>query len=312
MGEPLAGTAPVARSWIVVEDPGPWGRDAVADGGLPEAVRTALQRAKTAGAGVLLARHPDRLGRSGAADRHVWVARSAAGGTLLRHAVLEDLDPIAAWDMAALAAGSLPAIGSVTRDPLLLVCTHAKRDQCCAVNGRALLAALHDVATPQQRARIWECSHVGGHRFSPVTLTLPSGTVHGRLDRDRVPRLLADVEAGRVAPAAMRGRSCFPGPMQAADIAVRQAAGVFGCDDVDVLLVRDDRAVPVDLGWAVPTGAVDLEVRHVDGRAWRVTVHHAAGTAAVVSALRPESCGAEPGPVHTWQVSALAETAPWR
>ena len=29
--EPLSGTAPYARAWIIIESPGPWGREAVAD-----------------------------------------------------------------------------------------------------------------------------------------------------------------------------------------------------------------------------------------------------------------------------------------
>ena len=117
---------------------------------------------------------------------------------LLRHAVLESLAPLADWDLSAIAAGSLPAIGSVTREPLLLVCTHGKRDRCCAVNGRALLTSLLDAASPDQRERIWECSHVGGHRFSPVTVSLPSGAVHGRLGADRAPDLLERLDQDRV------------------------------------------------------------------------------------------------------------------
>ena len=309
VGEPLAGTAPTASAWIVVEEPGPWGRDALADSGLPDPVREVLQAAKAAGLGVLLARHPDRLGRSATGDRHVWVARSAAGGMLLRHDVLPSLDSLADWDLAALAAGSLPALGSVSRDPLLLVCTHGKRDQCCAVNGRSLMSSVLDLVP--DRLAVWECSHVGGHRFSPVTVSLPSGIVHGRWTAQEAARVVSGHRDGQVVVDRLRGRSSFPAPLQAADVAVRAAAGILGYDDLDVLVVHDDRAVPVDLGWAVPTGAADLEVRHVDGRAWRVTVAHVAGSPEG-DARRPESCGAEPGPVHSWLVTDLAATDPWR
>jgi hypothetical protein len=307
VGEPLAGTAPVARTWVVVENPGPWGRDALRESPLPEPARTVLLAAKERGVGVLLARRPERLDRSRLDGVNVWVARSAAGGVRMRHAVLDSLDPLSGWDLDALAAGVLPALGSAAPQPVLFVCTHGKRDQCCAQRGRALITALLAEADPALQARVWECSHVGGHRFAPVTLSLPSGTVHGRLDVEQAREVLSRQEAGTVLPEQMRGRSCFPEPLQAADIAVRRAEGIVGCDDLDVLVVRDDRAVPVALGWAVPTGSVELEVRHVDGRAWRVSVQHATD-----AAVRPESCGAEPGPVHAWKASDPVTTTPWR
>lgn len=306
VAEPLAGTAPTACAWIVVEHPGPWGRDALADSDLPAAVREHLASAKALGITVLLARHPDRLERSSATGVNVWVARSAAGGTRLRHDVLPDLEPLTRWDLGALAEGTLPALGSAVAEPLLLVCTHSKRDQCCAVHGRALVAALLADAEPARRARIWECSHIGGHRFAPVTLTLPSGTVHGRVATGQVTALAEAAEGDRVLPDVMRGRSCFPAPLQAADVAVRRLADIDGVDDLDVLVRQGERVVPVDLGWAVPTGDVALEVRHRDGRAWHAVVQHES-----LGSSRSESCGAEPLPVHTWAVTGLAPAEPW-
>lgn len=306
-GEQLAGTAPTARSWIVVEHPGPWGRDAVADSPLPDAVRRALGEAKAHGIGVLLARHLDRLDRAPEDGHHVWWSCSRAGGLRLRHAVLDDLAPVARWDMEALARGEAPAFGSRATEPLLLVCTHGRRDQCCAVNGRALVQALLATATDDQRARVWECSHVGGHRFSAVTLTLPGGVVHGRLSPADAPRILAHLDAGAVHPEHLRGRSCFPAPLQAADVAVRQQVGVDGVDDLDVLVLAGKRAIPVDLGWPVPTGPVTVEVRHRDGRAWHVRVQHEE-----LPQRRPESCGTEPVAVHSWVASSVTPAPEWQ
>lgn len=306
VGEQLAGTAPVARTWIVVEQVGPWGRDAVAESPLPADVRATLLAAKALGVGVLLARHPDRGERSGAAGHHVWIARCAAGGTRLRHAVLDDLDLLAHAAPDELAAGRLPAIGGAQAEPLLLVCTHSRRDQCCAVHGRALLAGLLAGAAPEQRARVWECSHVGGHRFAPVTLSLPTGAVHGRLSADEGLDILRRADAGLVRPDRLRGRTCFPAPLQAAEVAVRQQAGIDGADDLDVLVVHGGRAVPADPGWPVPTGPVDLAVRHRDGRAWQVVVSHQAGTH-----TRAESCGADAVAVHAWVVDDLRPAEAW-
>lgn len=307
LGEPLAGTAPVARTWIVVENRGTWGRDALTDSDLPDPVRALLLEAKRQGVGVQLARHPDRPERAGVAGHHVWVARSAAGGVRLRHGVLDSLDPLLAWDIDEFVAGRLPALGTSDPQPLLLVCTHGKRDLCCAVRGRDLVTSLLAAVDEPGRSRIWETSHIGGHRFAPVTLSLPSGTVHGRLSAAEAIEVLRRQEEGRVLVDRMRGRSAFPAPFQAADLAVRRAEGIDGCDDLDVLLVQAERAVPVDLGWAVPMGAVTLEVRHVDGRTWRVEVAGRTG-----DDRRPESCGGDPVPVHDWSVSGVSAAPAWR
>lgn len=304
--EPLSGTAPYARAWIIVESPGPWGREAVADSRLPVPVRDTLLGAKSAGVSVLLARHPDRPERAGRQELNVWVARSVAGGMLLRHGLLSDLTPLATWDMSAIGDGSLPALGSVTREPLLLVCTHGKRDRCCAVNGRALLTSLLDVATPAQRARIWECSHIGGHRFAPVTLSLPSGAVHGRLDQVAAADLLDRHETGRVVIDHLRGRSGLLAPCQSAAGAVQHLTGVDGVDELDVLRVVDDRAVPA-AGGVVEVDVAQTEVRHRDGRAWRVVVERVP-----LDRTRAESCGAEPVAGAAWVAREVVPVAPWQ
>jgi hypothetical protein len=304
--EPLSGTAPFARAWIVIEYPGPWGRDAVADSRLPDPVRHALANAKAAGVSVLLARHPDRPERSGRHEVNVWVARTAAGGMLLRHGVLSDVMPIAAWDLEAIAAGSLPALGTVSREPLLLVCTHAKRDRCCAVHGRALFTSLHEAADTAERGRIWECSHVGGHRFAPVTLSLPSGAVHGRLDTADAAEFLRRHEEGRVWIDHLRGRSGFLAPCQAASGAVRRLTGIDGVDDLDVLRVLDGRVVPASDGLVEVDEAL-TEVRHRDGRSWRVEVERV-----TLDRARAESCGGEPVPAAAWVARQVTSIDPWQ
>ncbi|MBV9923283.1 MAG: hypothetical protein JOY78_20875 [Pseudonocardia sp.] len=59
--------------------------------------------------------------------------------------------------------------GRPVDDPLLLVCTHGRRDRCCALDGRALVRALVEAGEPD----VWECSHLSGHRFAPTALVLP-------------------------------------------------------------------------------------------------------------------------------------------
>lgn len=316
VGEPLAGTAPTARTWIVVEQTGPWGRDVLVDSLLPEVAKARLQELKKAGAGVVLcrrrgageARPADGRGEADRPDapHHVYVARTAAGGQFMREGVLHDLDEIGNWDVESLLAGELPPLGSAATQPALFICTHSRRDACCAVHGRALVSSVVDRAPAELVDRIWECSHIGGHRFAPVTLSLPSGTVHGRCSVDEGLEVLGRMSAGRVLPSRMRGRTCFPQPLQSADIAVRDLIEEDADDALDVLVVTGGRAVPVDSGWPLPLDRVLVEVRHQDGRAW-----HAEVSAVADDVMRAESCGKDPAPVHSWVVTGIEPVTSW-
>jgi hypothetical protein len=201
---------------------------------------------------------------------------------------LADLDEIADWDISAIADGVLP--GTPVDEPLVLVCTQGGRDACCAVLGRPLLGEVHRLVG-ERSDLVWESSHIGGHRFAPTVLSLPSGAAYGRVVADDVVAILGSEAAGTLALPGLRGRSCLPPPWQAAEIAVRVREQV---ERIDALTVESPGSDDAD------THPVDI--RHVDGRAWRVLVERA-----TLPGMRAESCLGEPVQVHTWQVVAISE-----
>jgi hypothetical protein len=76
---------------------------------------------------------------------------------------------------------------------------------------------------------------------------------------------------------------------------------------LDVLLVRDGRAIPVAPGGPLPdTTALQLEVRHVDGRAWQVTVRREA-----LATRRAESCGGEELDALVWRTAGVSQATRW-
>ncbi len=312
-GEPLAGTAPLASAWIVVEHPGPWGRDAITTSRLPAAVATHLSATAGTGVKAILARHPDRLERAVGPERHVWVARSAPGGALLRHGIVEDLAELLSWDLSAIGQGRLPAFGRVEREPVHFVCTNGTRDQCCALAGRTLLTTLL-AARPAGtggtgRERLWECSHVGGHRFAPVMLTLPTGVVHGRVDVAAAEDVIRMAEAGEVLVPAFRGRTGLLAPHQVAAIEVRKRFGINDVEAIDVLRVIDGRAVPTPPGVdpLKDVETAEAEVRHVDGRTWRARLERVP-----LSRARMESCGKLRVEATRWDCVSLEPVDPWK
>lgn len=251
-GEPLAGTAPTESHLLVVEAPGRWGAAPLADCSLPAADRSALADLPPHWR-VILARRPDRPLRR-QRERFVW--RSDPDGTARQWRLPVD---------AAVLPDRLPGTGRVVAAPILLVCTNGGRDRCCALRGRPLLDRLSS-------SEVWECSHLGGHRFAPTALRLPDRLVFGRLTEAAARGALA----GQTPLAAVRGPAGWPAPAQAAAIAVW----------------RHHRVAPIRDA-TVTGGQVRLTLQ--DGTGWQVAVR----SSAVPS--RPLSCGAPPSPGLRWQ-----------
>lgn len=297
VGEPLAGTAPVADAWVIIEQPGSWGSKALRDADLPDGIGSAITSAAAGtGVGVLLARHPSRTLRDRnsrdqngmAAPHRVWVSSVHQGQEAIVHGLVEDLAEVAAWDFPAIASGSLPALEGTAPPALMLVCTQGGRDACCARIGRPLIERLLQTADQATSECIWEASHIGGHRFAPTVLALPTGAVHGRLDTEQAVRVLEATLAGEVELAGLRGRSGLGPAAQAAEIAVRERHGE-----------RDAFALTVEMP-IIDAARAYVAVSHQDGRTWSVEVHQVA-----LPSPRPESCGSEPRLGKAWQVVSV-------
>ena len=312
-GEPLDGTAPRARAWLVLEQPGPYGFRALTESHLPPRVRAALGSLPTdVGTTVLLARPLGRHADLGAVAtrRRFWFAHVSPGGVRMRSGEIEDADLLRADladRLAAAAAGELPPWGRRSGEPLLLVCTNGRRDVCCALEGRPLADAI--AADPAYADRVLEVSHLGGHRFAPNALLLPTGHAFGRLTPQAARDVLDAVADGALgALEHHRGRTSLAQPAQAAESAVRRAQGVTGLDDLDALRRVDGRPVPAGLRWlGGEDGVADVEVRHRDGRAWRVEVVRTS-----LPEPKPESCGKRAVEAHVWTAGVPVELPAWR
>jgi len=229
LGEPLAGTAGHTRTWLLVEQPGPWGRFAFRESRLDPELGGEIER-RCAAAGVnpfLVKRH----GRRSHAGRSVVLASSVPGETWATALELDDPRTILDLDLEALGRGERPAGGEDVADPIFLVCTNGKRDACCAAAGRPIAAAL-DAAWP---GSTWECSHTGGHRFAGVMLCLPDGVCYGRLDVATALRAAEAYRARRVEPGFFRGLTALDGAAQAADAYLRSHEGIAGIDELAVV-----------------------------------------------------------------------------
>jgi len=209
----MGGTAAPAVGFLLLEQPGGWGRQALTSSRLdPEVGRTLSGRAIAQGLRVLLVRRP---GRHRAPDRRRWAVVSSRPGRE------------ATWwgdfgtDHELLTLPLDGSTGAPSDDPFFLVCTHGRHDTCCAVEGRPVAAAL-DKARP---GRSWECSHVGGDRFAANVLAMPHGLYYGRVEPGEVAALVDAHEAGEVYLDRLRGRTTMAPAAQAATIHARRVLG---------------------------------------------------------------------------------------
>lgn len=264
---PLHGTAPRTGAWLALEHDIAWSARALTSPALTPSARAIIAAIADADISVILCRT-----RTAPAQRNrYWFARVGAART--RTGWLDDL-------AEHLAKGGRPddAPGHDLAEPVLLVCVNGKRDQCCAIEGRALVRdiAARDAALAKQ---VLECSHLGGHRFAPTALLLPRGDVHGRVYADDAASILSAAVNGCTYLPTLRGTPSLPQPLQAAEIELRRHLS-----DMHTRFEYE------------PVGSPDRYRATAGSRQWDVRVSQTpAGSLA-------ESCGGVPVDVHTWHV----------
>jgi hypothetical protein len=226
--EPLVGTASTVTRFLLVEDPGPWGVDALRDARMPPQVKAHLdERARRHRIRVLLIR---RHGRWRPQGLRCFAASVSPADSWIESTTLAGAEELLDLDLAAL--GERRSLGLPSYDQsLFLVCTHGRHDPCCAERGRPLARAL---ATSHDD-RTWECSHIGGDRFAGNLVILPQGLYYGRVDADSGPRIARAHEQGLLDLQYLRGRVTQSFVAQAADWQLRSRLRQTGIDDVRLL-----------------------------------------------------------------------------
>ena len=109
--------------------------------------------------------------------------------------------------------GSRSGTAAAIDEPHYFVCTNGQRDLCCARYGLPVYQGLRE----RVGMRVWQTTHVGGHRFAPNVLALPQGALYGRVFAEEVDAFLGAVERGQLAVPYLRGRTAYPPAAQVAE-----------------------------------------------------------------------------------------------
>lgn len=278
--EPLPGSAKQESVYVLYEHPFGWSRDILDGGTFGEELTAQLKAFLKKRAGLQLIRYPGRDGRKIDRPRLFLVfTESAVTETM----VVDGPEDILDLDLSGPGRNGAQRVDH----PLVLVCTHGKRDVCCAVKGRPVAKHLVDTyLNESNELMVWETSHTKGHRFAPSLMLMPWGYSFGRLNEEAASSMVNYAMAGRYFLPGNRGRGLFSPRGQVAELAVA--------------------AQLVDAGERLEYGqlrADDGRVTHLDGRSWTVSMDKRKVDGVV------SSCGDEPKTGSVWEaVKITAES----
>ena len=305
VGEALFGSAiGGVERWLLIEHDGAWAREAIDSPELPTGLVEAARRWLKGGPG----RRVQLIRRGGSSTdvypggrRRIFLVDAREGREETFAAAVADV----AWD-GGVDGGPRPAFELEGRDdeervawtphagPMVLVCTHGKRDVCCARLGVPIALALADELAHDAPQVVWQTSHVGGHRFAANLVLLPHGYHFGRLEEPVARRVVRGYLRGRLTDLdRMRGRSSYTSEVQAADYWYRQASGQCGPGAIRVVRVDS-------YGGGVAVTLRDLG----SGETHELCVAREVGADVV-----PASCGAKPEPMVRLRLESLRRLA---
>ncbi|MEZ2189923.1 sucrase ferredoxin [Corynebacterium sp. CCM 9204] len=325
-GEPLPGTAKKGMIYLIVEHPHGWGRDVLDGEALGKDLADRISaKMKKAGAAFHLIRRPGR-GRGTTDSRRAYLAFTSGPDPDAPPPSVEAFDLPGGvtdiFDIDLSGPGRNTGLGARTvTHPLVLVCTHGKRDVCCAVKGRPMASAMRAAAssaeglvrrlseaacgiggvtaeptvdTETAADTVWESSHTGGHRFAPSMILLPWGYSYGRMSTDQGMAMLGTLARGELPLPGLRGRGCVDGPGQAAEVAVAVELSSAGCPAAPgELVITDPGAGNVE-------SVVRMVTRARTGEQWLVHLEHRS----LGEVLK--SCGKPPAAADAWEVTAIS------
>jgi hypothetical protein len=104
-------------------------------------------------------------------------------------------------------------------EPLYLICTNGKRDQCCAKYGVVFYREMLKCAGDS----VWQSSHLAGHRFAATMAVFPHGLYYGQLSSSEAQTVVELSERSSVYYEKLRGRVCYSREAQIADYYLREA-----------------------------------------------------------------------------------------
>ncbi|HEV2859863.1 MAG TPA: sucrase ferredoxin [Pyrinomonadaceae bacterium] len=221
LGEKAFGTASLGAVWFLLEYSLTWKSKAFEQSALSDEIKTFFNSAlkRIPNSRVLFVKRD----RPCSTDINFFVVRTRERRPFVLRYGLSSYADVLGVDLDEAICGRPGEGGEMHRGPLFLVCTHGRRDKCCAKFGVPLYRALRESAGDA----VWQSSHVGGDRFAANLVCFPHGLFYAHAGAESGARIVEAYREGRLSLAdEFRGRSCYAYPIQAAEFFVRRETGV--------------------------------------------------------------------------------------
>jgi hypothetical protein len=233
-GEALGATASRADHWLLVEYRGPWAKDLLEGSLLSAELKEHLRATQRAlpNTRLLFVRRTERRVHP---RYHVVLGTTSERARRFHELEVSGHGELLDIDLAGALAGRTEPPGRPLDRPLYVVCTHGKRDRCCAKLGRPLFDELCRQVGPESA---WQSTHVGGDRFAGNLVAFPHGLFFGHVSPENVQPILERLREGAIDLPHYRGRCCYPFAVQAAERAVREETGLLAIDALSFVRMR--------------------------------------------------------------------------
>lgn len=215
-GEALVGSAPKVEVWFLLTYSGRMGAKAFEESNIPSSVKDHLSaQLESIPHSRLLLTKP-RPQKDTGLTLHIVLGREV--DPFYYSFELERYEDVLALDVPMILDDNPMHSYRIGHRPFYVVCTNGSRDVCCAKYGLSTFEALSELASQN----VWQCSHVGGHRFAPNVLLFPHGIYYGRVDPSDAHALLNAGDRGEIRLENYRGRAFHDPVVQAAELSLLQ------------------------------------------------------------------------------------------
>ena len=254
----MQGTAVHVDMWLLLEYPRPWKPKALLENDLPEAVNKHIDELPKRALEQNIRLRVQFIKQASSADiehPRAYLADGRKGRVQLTSTTLPHYSDIQGLSAEVILNGDLPE-GIAVDDEIFLVCTNGQRDLCCARFGLPLFESL----AFEFGQRVWQTTHVGGHRYAPNLLCLPSGLLYGHVMPENCVDLINRHDQGEVVLEHLRGRSAQSPAAQAAEYFVRDALH----ENVGAIDLRSLNSERGDFEWQTERSSGRVKISEVD------------------------------------------------
>lgn len=221
--EEMYGTAPRVDVWVLLEYRGNWSGSAYKDSKIPKKVKSHINKELKSVKNSrlqLIKKHKNPVN-----DLRFYIAVSDEINPRLYEFKLNNYEDLLSLKFKKI----LKSDNHLSDEKIYIICTNGEYDTCC---GKFGMPVYLDIAKGKYGQQIWEVNHIGGHRFASTFVCLPHGVVYGRVRDGRIAeKLIKEYENERVNLTSLRGRSCYPSQVQAAEYYLRKETGALDASE---------------------------------------------------------------------------------